>query len=975
MSQRGLSAAMLTAIASQAAEYFLLVSIGFDGGTEYITTHSDDISWNSHTWSASNLLKDIGEIAEDVDLNTSTIRLTFSGANQAEISNALSEDYSDRPVEVYLGVFDASRAVITDPNPIFIGRLDHPEISEDVPRGTSTLTWIVTNHFADFDHANGRFANDSSHQALYSGDTFFEYITEIQKTIVWGLHYASPNYPYPGGGGTVLGIKSGPILPQAQPELTKITATLSAQKIPVVYGTRQVEGILTYVGTADADESKLYVVLTLSEGECDGIDELLVDDVAYDDSSYGGNISYTFHSGTSSQAVDAGLSAAVSDWDSGHQGKDTCYIVILLNYDPDIFSGLPTFKVTLRGIKLYDTRTSTTAFDNNNALVVYDYLTNTRYGKGLSSGGIGGVDDAADYCETTQASAPVSQDMFQCDAIIDTSQTMLDNLKTLLASFRGMLPFTGGIYNLLIDKDETPSFTFDISNIRGKFSFGAAGIRDRFNRVEASFKNPNKNWEDDIGIQDSSAYRTADNGRLLKSQFDMPCTTNLYRAQDMSEFIMNQSRQQLRCDFQTIMAALEVEPGQVVYVTHETPGWTTKKFRVKSIRINPLAAPPLSFELTEHDSNVYTMTARSTEANAPDTNLPDARTVTAPTNLVLNSGSSYLVQGTDGTILSHIHLGWTATTDPYATRYEIQYKKSADSVWIDMRDANGVATNESLTPPVDDGVDYDVRIRAINSLGFHSSWLETDDHTVVGKTAPPADVSSITVTRLTNGTRLIKWVYGSPPVDLASFYIKVKLGTSLTWGDLQDLPGAEGLPGGSRAWETAQLAAGTYTFGIKARDTSGNLSDTAATVEVALGDPPLGTALAQVSGFDENWAATITDAHVEESGYLVADNADTWADLPSTWAAWTSWITNPATTIVYEFDTIDLGSIKSVTGYMTADTDSDATLEMNYSDDDATYSGWTSVGAFSGRYVKFRATIDQSASEVPVLRDTIAYVV
>jgi predicted phage tail protein len=44
-------------------------------------------------------------------------------------------------------------------------------------------------------------------------------------------------------------------------------------------------------------------------------------------------------------------------------------------------SSIPQIKVTLKGKKIYDPRTDTTAYSSNSALILLDYLRNTRYGK------------------------------------------------------------------------------------------------------------------------------------------------------------------------------------------------------------------------------------------------------------------------------------------------------------------------------------------------------------------------------------------------------------------------------------------------------------------------------------------------------------------------------------------------------------------------------------------------------------------
>jgi hypothetical protein len=72
---------------------------------------------------------------------------------------------------------------------------------------------------------------------------------------------------------------------------------------------------------------------------------------------------------------------------------------------------------------------------------------------------------------------------------------------------------------------------------------------------------------------------------------------------------------------------------------------------------------------------------------------------------------------------------WTAALEPFLSHYEMQYKKSADSAWITL--PNVLKTEaETFITPVAVGVAYDVRIRAVNTLGVASSFVTASNHVV-----------------------------------------------------------------------------------------------------------------------------------------------------------------------------------------------------------------------------------------------------
>lgn len=215
------------------------------------------------------------------------------------------------------------------------------------------------------------------------------------------------------------------------------------EPLKVLYGEFRLGGNDVYINTSGTDNTDLWLVQTLSEGECQGIvqDDEAVDQVFLGDEIYttrGGNVEYWFHKGTATQVVDPNLNAAFPmEWtDPMHY---VAYIVWKLTYDQDYFQGVPKRTVVLQGLKLYDFRDSTTAYSNNPVLCLYDYLTNTRYGMGISSGkvDIASWTQAANYCDTKG---------WHFNMLISRDQAAFDILKAMLGTFRGQFVWWNGQY-------------------------------------------------------------------------------------------------------------------------------------------------------------------------------------------------------------------------------------------------------------------------------------------------------------------------------------------------------------------------------------------------------------------------------------------------------------------------------------------------------------------------------------------------
>ena len=198
-----------------------------------------------------------------------------------------------------------------------------------------------------------------------------------------------------------------------------------------------------------------------------------------------------------------------------------------------------------------------------------------------------------------------------------------------------------------------------------------------------------------------------------------------------------------------------------------------------------------------------------------------------------------------------------------------------------------------MIQPVLDGWQYDVRVRAVNTLGAYSRWTSALNHLVKGKTTPPANVSGFRVDREPSGARIFRWNSVSD-LDLRGYLIQYKLGTGHSWDALR--PMHEGLLQSS-PWETNQLAAGVYTIGIVAVDTSGNESVAPAIIESNLGNPYLENVIYYhqphlhgwpgdiVGGVRDQDASTITGVLPQD---LRGDNAFYWLHYIS-WDQFETW--------------------------------------------------------------------------------------
>ena len=641
----------------------------------------------------------------------------------------------------------------------------------------------------------------------------------------------------------------------------------NVEPLPVIYGERRVGGTRIYVATKDSPATDwaneyLYICLALCEGEVESITNVHLNDVPLSDSRFTGWYDIEYHYGTDDQTAST-LLQQTADWTSSHRLRGVAYIALRLWYNQDIYSGIPEITAVVKGRKVYDPRTALTAWSDNPALCIRDYLTNNRYGKGLPTSAI---DDtafsaAATDCEesVTLYSGGGSGQLFQCNAVIDTGSKVFDNLNLMLTGCRGFLPYTQGTYSLKIDGSSSSVFDFTTDNIIDGIQIKGETKGDKYNRVTVKFPNPDTNWQPDVAIypeggsSEETAYLAEDGGELLHEEIELETITNYYSARDLARVILLRSRNALRVQFNATSEALQLTVGDVVTVTHPTPGWDEKPFQVEEIVLNYDGTCALS--MLEYDSTIYTWEEGQVQKTYSDTNLPNPFTVKPPTNLTVTETT---VVAQDGTLLPSLRINWTAPTDAFVSRYEVQWLGTS----LEDYGAIGEASDESVSwgliteadPTVEDygsitdaipvdapvynsiivtntqyvitGITpadvYNIKVRAINEFGVRSAFVSIEG-IAEGDTTPPAVPENLTAV---GGLREITLSWTNPS-DADFYYVEIWENTVDTFSSATKIAVST-----SNFFVRTGLGYNvTRYYWIKAVDYSGNISTNTSSVQ------------------------------------------------------------------------------------------------------------------------------------------------
>ncbi len=644
--------------------------------------------------------------------------------------------------------------------------------------------------------------------------------------------------------------------------------------LPVIYGQRKVGGTAVFMETSGTDNEYLYMILALCEGGIESCEKIYIDDKevtwsgalgdgtertvnssdsnfykadpTVDGASAESTISVTWYDGDDDQSYNTTV-GALSSWTSSHRLRGVSYLALKFKWNQDCFGGIPNVKALIKGRKVYDpnldgTNTggtgshredtaSTWAYSDNPVLCTLDYMRNTRFGMGIANsffdGDYADWQTAADVCDvdvTPYTSASVI-DLLDMNAVIDTKKKCIENLKTMVSGFRGYLNYSNGEYKVLAETTGSAAISLTEDNIIGGIQVSSLDRNSRFNRVIVTFVNPGKGYQadeaqwppiDDSGLTSADQHatmKTADGGFLQEGRFDFSTITSPYQAQELAEVICRRSRNNLNVGLRCDATGLDLMVGELVNVTHATPAFSAKTFRVQGMQVNSDLTTEL--QLTEYQAAFYTFATQTVAATIPDTTLPNPYSVVAPASVTLTDS---LIEYSDGIVITRLEILVGASTDKFRQYYQVETKKTSESDYkVLSKGVSAVLNYQQLN--VIDGEGYSVRVKCINSLGVSSAYA-TATRTIVGATDTPADVSALSVSIVGSNQMQLSWP-SVADLDVSYYAIRYQDVTSgASWSSSTNLTQVV-----RRKSNSTTVNARTGAFLIKAVDKLGNESD------------------------------------------------------------------------------------------------------------------------------------------------------
>ncbi len=534
-----------------------------------------------------------------------------------------------------------------------------------------------------------------------------------------------------------------------------------------VYGEVRKGGTITYYETTGAENKFLHQIIVLAGHEIDAINDIyLNDDVVTLDGSgfvtsspWNSKIRIKKHLGTTSQTVDSALLAESSQINSNFRGQGIAYLYVRYEYDQEVFAnGLPLVTAVARGKKLLDPRTSNTAYSNNAALCVRDYIA-SDYGLKDTDFDDTVFSAAANISDESVALAGGgTEKRYTINGVIRASQNHGDVLQSTMTACAGSLFWGAGKWKLVVGDYVAPTKNLTLDDLRSPISLATrVNLRDQFNVVQGTFNNASQRWlTTDYPPIKSSVFKAEDGGEETPLDFSFAMTTSAPTAQRIAKLTLFRGREQMTLTAEFGLNAFDVEVGEIIAFTNLRYGWDEKEFEVVGWTFGSAEAGDLRITLTLRETSeaAFDWDAEEGTLIQNATSLPNYYAGLGILNLAVSGGGR--VQK-DGTFFNSAIISWDAASNAFVDRYEVQWKPSADSEYSSTFTSE---TSLQVSPILDD-IQYDFRVRAITVVDNTGSFASTT-FTGGGDTTAPSAPTSLTATAAARSI-LLTW---TNPTDL-----------------------------------------------------------------------------------------------------------------------------------------------------------------------------------------------------------------
>jgi hypothetical protein len=447
-------------------------------------------------------------------------------------------------------------------------------------------------------------------------------------------------------------------------------------KLPVVYGTAYVGGVITDMSIS-SDNQDIYWVMSLCEvtntetgGSPDIINfgnvywggkrvnfnangysvDSLTDESTGETQNVSGNMDIYLYRNGSGSPTNSSLNAVtvmsasnlVYKWNSTKLMSNTAFAIVHLKYNSDR---------ALTGLN--QTRFQITNARKAPGDCFLDYLSSERYGAAIPLANINTASltalntySNASFTYTPYTGGSSTQPRFEFNGSLNTNLKIMQNIQSMADCCDCLVK-----YNEIIGQwgvvTQTPSYSvvMDINNTNmiGGITVSPIDLNNSFNVIEVKF--PDGSAKDSFNSATFDLATIAPtllfaNEPVNKQSVNLYLTNNNVTAQYLANRMLEAAREDMQIQVEINFIGLELEAGDIVTVTNANYGWAAKLFRISKViqKFGDDGTVTASLYLMEYNPQVYDDRNITQFTPSPNTGIGSPITFgTVPAPVIVNA--------------------------------------------------------------------------------------------------------------------------------------------------------------------------------------------------------------------------------------------------------------------------------------------------------------------------------------------------
>ena len=387
-------------------------------------------------------------------------------------------------------------------------------------------------------------------------------------------------------------------------------------KLPILYGNAFTSGPIFDAAISNENKTMTYCI-ALSEETTTGsftCEKVFMNDVELvftgntvtshidpnqsTDTTYAGNVRLNVYQGgsagsdvvfpTSGTGSSTAATAIVPHWGVNHTANNMVYAVLQMDYDAENgLTGLPQMSFKMKNTL------------NNPGDVLFDYLTNSRYGAGLSNAQLdvnsitgSAVTQMKGYSAESvtyrnQSNVSSTHSRYSINGVLSTFNTCSDNIDKICQASGTFFTYNvkdgkfAAIPNRALSTSEKANcLVYNDDNIVSKIDISSTELYSLYNAVEVEFSDSTrKDQQNTVLVETPNSDRNPNEpDNVLQYKLDL--VNDNMRAETLANIDLNQSRVGTVIQFNTDFSGMQTDVGDVIKVTSDLYGFDNKLFRV-----------------------------------------------------------------------------------------------------------------------------------------------------------------------------------------------------------------------------------------------------------------------------------------------------------------------------------------------------------------------------------------------------------